>query len=78
MYLGKARSAIDSAATLVEDMVLEHGMLQGKKEAPQEESAEHKNDYVAERISRIKEEFKKSGIPCAVVIDNGSDFNVVE
>lgn len=39
-YLGKARSAIDSAATLVEDMVAEHSRLEGKKEAPQEESAE--------------------------------------
>lgn len=39
-YLDKARSAIDSAEKLVEDMVLEHGRLQGKKEAPQEESTE--------------------------------------
>ena len=39
-YLGKAQSAIDSAATLVENMVAEHEKLVSKKEAPQEESTE--------------------------------------
>lgn len=38
--LEHAKAAIDSAAALVEDMVVEHSKLEGKKEAPQEESAE--------------------------------------
>lgn len=42
-YLGKARSAIDSAATLVEDMVTEHEKLISKIEAPQEEGAEQES-----------------------------------
>ena len=39
-FLDEAKNAVDMAKALVEDMVLEHGRLQGKKEAPQEESAE--------------------------------------
>ena len=34
--LEHAKAAIDSAADLVEDMVVEHSKLEGKKEAPQE------------------------------------------
>lgn len=57
MYLGKARSAIDSAATLVEDMVLEHGRLQGKKEAPQSQPTEREkhNSLAQEAIHNFSE-----------------------
>ena len=42
-----ARTALFHAAILVDDMVLEHSKLQGKKEAPQEESTELEIDYVS-------------------------------
>lgn len=88
MYLGKARSAIDSAATLVEDMVLEHGMLQGKKEAPQEKGAEPEIDYlssfnfnefqksISAVVAKIKDEIKKYGVPCDVIIDSTLNLDV--
>ena len=43
-FLDEAKNAVDMAKALVEDMVLEHGRLQGKKEAPQEESAEEQKN----------------------------------
>lgn len=63
-YLGKARSAIDSAATLVEDMVAEYSRLEGKKEAPQEESAEHKHSYTFDDMM----EMLKEGYPQTTVV----------
>ena len=63
-YLDKARSAIDSAATLVEDMVAEHSRLDGKKEAPQEESAEQERSYTFDDMMEMLEE----GYPQTTVI----------
>lgn len=91
--LNKARTAIDMAALLVEDMVAERYKLVGKKEAPPEESTELEIDYlssynpkatakiqssVSDLLSKIKDEIKKSGIPCVVVIDNGLSFDVIK
>lgn len=45
--LEQARTAIDSAAALVEGMVTEHEKLISKKEAPQEENAELVIDYIS-------------------------------
>lgn len=45
--LEHAKAAIDSAAALVEDMVVEHSKLGGKKEAPQEECTGLDIDYIS-------------------------------
>lgn len=92
-HLKQARTAIDFAAALVEDMVAEHERLISNKKAPQEENAEPVIDYissfdfempakiqssVSEQLSKLKKGIKKSGVPYTVVIDNGSNFDVVK
>lgn len=92
-HLEQARTAIDFAAALVEDMVAEHERLISNKKAPQEENAEPVIDYissfdfempakiqssVSEQLSKLKKGIKKSGVPDTVVIDNGSNFDVVK
>ena len=63
-FLDEAKNAVEMAKALVEDMVLEHGRLQGKKEAPQEESAEHKRSYSFDDMM----EMLKEGYPQTTVV----------
>ena len=76
-YLEQARTAIDFAAALVEDMVAEHERLISNKKAPQEENTEPVIDQsaVSEQLSKLKEGIKKSGFPDTVVVDNESTFD---
>lgn len=90
-FLDEAKNAVDMAKALVEDMVLEHGRLQGKKEAPQEKGAEPEIDYlssfnfnesvkiqksISAVVAKIKDEIKKYGVPCDVIIDSTLNLDV--
>lgn len=54
-YLEHARTAIDSAAALVDDMVAEHEKLDGKKKAPPCSPAEQKINKIVAHVTEIIE-----------------------